>query len=165
MHPRHLLVLLALLAGCGTHVAPESNNDEQAIRQAFTDLQKAVKDRDGARLWDLLAAETRQDAERVADTIKASAGKADGATKAELAKRLGVPAADLGGFSPQAYLQSNLVHGKLHEISDSKIEKVAVKERSARLTYVESDGDHESLGLVREDGRWKFLLALPGWTE
>jgi hypothetical protein len=63
-----VLVLAAGLTGCGPKPAttppPGSAEDEAAVRAAFTELQRAIQARDGAKLWALLADKTRAEAEQ-----------------------------------------------------------------------------------------------------
>src|SRR5437763_103126 len=88
------LMLVVFAAGCPqapTTPAPKSAAAEAGIRQLFGDFQKAVKERDGARLWEILADESREDAERKAKTIRDDFNKNnDGQRREEMAANLGV---------------------------------------------------------------------------
>src|SRR5438874_1325026 len=119
MTPRFIFgtVLLALLAGCtpqGERVKTDAkkNDADAEVRQVFADFQAAVKARDGARLWELLAADSQQDADRKAQVIRADYGKADEPKKAELAKNLDLPAGELKDLDGKGYLKSKQFFGK-----------------------------------------------------
>jgi hypothetical protein len=64
-----VVVLAAGLAGCGkqpapTTVPPTSPEDEAALRAVFAELQQAIQERDGEKLWGLLAEKSRAEAEK-----------------------------------------------------------------------------------------------------
>jgi hypothetical protein len=50
---------------------------------------------------------------------------------------------------------------KFPEVPQGTIEKVSVQTESATIHFVEPDGDHEKLILIREDQQWKFWLKIP----
>jgi hypothetical protein len=168
MRPRLALgfvPLALLLAGCTAPAektpAKGGDRDEAEVRQVFTDFQAALKQRDGARLWDLLAEDSRQDADRRAKGLKDDFAKADEAKRAEMEKNLELPAHALPILDGKGYLKSKQFFGKYHEVPDSKLKDIAVKGDKAQLNYVEEDGDEERLQLVREQGHWKLLVEMP----
>ncbi len=165
--PRLALVLyvLCLTVGCsGERPGPTGKGEEQ-VKEAFTALQAALKDRDADRLWALLDEESQSDAERAAKTEKATYEKADPEEKAKQEKALGLSAAELNSLSGRGFIKTKRFHGKFDEVPESKIEGVTVRGDRATVEYVENDGDHERLTLVRQGGRWKFNLSMPKGTQ
>ncbi len=165
--PARLLVgvlpLTLLLAGCtaGTSETKKGGGAHAEVRQAFADFQAAIKKRDGDKLWDLLAEDSRQDADRKAKAIRNDFTRADDKEKADLEKKLDLSAAELRDLSGKVYLKSKAFYGKYHEVPDSTVEKVSVGGEKARLTYKEEDGDIIVQPLVREQGRWKLVAEMP----
>src|SRR4051812_32906107 len=119
-----LLLPALLLAGCTNAANQDRGGDEAAIRQAFGDFQAAIKARDGDKLWQLLADESRQDAERRAKELQAAFANGDAAKKVEMETNLKLTAGELEKIDARAYLKSNRFYGKYHEVPDSTLEKV-----------------------------------------
>src|SRR4029078_6203987 len=80
--------------------------DIVAVSQTFEDLKKALKAKDGAKLWELLDKESRADAERKAKDLQDAYAKANDEEKAEQAKALGLDGAELAKLTAPGYLQS-----------------------------------------------------------
>lgn len=164
---RRVVVLLAVgfLAGCSnSSTAPSpssSSNEEDAVRQVFTSFQEALKAKDAEKVWALLDDESREEAERAAQTIRDAYAKATPAEKADLEKGLGLPAADLAGVKGQGFLKTKRFQGKYDEVAESKVEKVTVQGDKATVNYVEPDGDKEKFNLVRQGGQWKLSVPMP----
>ena len=99
--------LLALLAGCaGTGTpAPQAKEEEEA-RQVFATFQKALKARDGDKLWSMLDADHQADAERAARKVRDAYAKATPAERAEQEKALGLPVAKLEKLDGAGFLAS-----------------------------------------------------------
>jgi hypothetical protein len=151
-----------LAAGCsGSSGRSPNAADEETVRETFTAFQKALKDCDADRLWGLLDADSRADAERAAKAVQAAYAKAGAAEKAELEKGLGLSGAELARLTGTTFLKTNRFQGKYFEVPDSKIDKVSVKGDKATLTYVENDGDKEKFTLIRTDGTWKLSVPMP----
>jgi hypothetical protein len=166
-----VVAMAVLAAGCtsqgerakGDGKKGEAKGDAEAeIRQVFADFQGAVKARDGGKLWDLLAEDSRQDAERKAKAVREDFNKNnDHQRKDEMAANLELSAAELKDLDAKGYLKSKQFFGKYHEVPDSKVEKVTVTGDKAQLTYVEEDGDKVPMKLEREKGHWKLLAEMP----
>jgi hypothetical protein len=159
MRSTTLNILLILLLGSLAFGPVLAGEDE--IRQAFGQLQKAIKARDPDRIWGLIDGDSQSDADRAAKAVQVAFGKADGKGKTELEKKYGLSAKELADMSGKLFIKSNRFHGKYYEIPGSKVEAIKVKADTARLTYIEEDGDKEKLSLVRQKGQWKFILPMP----
>jgi len=149
-----MVLVLTISAGC-SGTAGTSSGDEKQVRQAFTALQEALKAKDAEKIWGLLDADGQADAESRARAVRDAYAKASPAEKAKQEKQLGLPGKELSTLKGIGYLKTRLFLGKHHEIPDSEIEKVTVQGDQATVFYVEEDGDHEKLKLVREGGKWK----------
>jgi hypothetical protein len=134
---------------------------EDDVRLAFGQLQKAIKVRDPDKIWGLIDTDSQSDADRAGKAVQAAFGKADDKGKAEFEKKYGLSAKELADMSGKRFIKSNRFHGKYDEIPGSKLETIKVKADTARLTYIEEDGDKEKLSLVRQKGQWKFILPMP----
>jgi len=134
---------------------------EQDVRQAFKQLQGAIKARDPDKIWALIDDDTQSDANRAAKAVQAAFSKADDKGKAEFAKKYGLSAKELADMTGKLFIKSNRFHGKYYEIPGSKLDSVKVKGDTARLTYIEEDGDKEKLTLVKQKGEWRFIVPMP----
>ena len=132
---------------------------EDDIRGAFGQLQKAVKARDAEKIWDLVDSDTQADAGRAAKAVGAAYVKS--AAKADFEKKYGLSAKELADMSGKLFIKSNRFHGKYYEVPDSKITGVTVKGDTAKLMFVEEDGDKITFPLVKQKGAWKFILKMP----
>jgi hypothetical protein len=130
-----LSLLFLLGAGCTT-TPPVEGKDEQPVREAFTAFQEALKGHDGDKLWSLIDAESQAGAERAGKALSQSA---------------------------KDFLKSDQFCGQkpFNEVPEGKIEKVSVQGDKATVSYVEPDGDHEKLKMVREGGQWKVSAPMP----
>ena len=161
------LLLLVFVAGCPqqpTASAPKTGAADAEIRRVFADFQSAVKDRDGTRLWDVLADESREDAERKAKAIREDFNKnTDGQRREEMAKNLDLPLGELKDLDGKGYLKTKQFYGKWHEAPGSKVDTVNVTGDRAELVYVEDDEDHDrvKMKLERQHGKWKLLVEMP----
>jgi hypothetical protein len=150
---------LGLVLGVGHGpAAARAAGDEEDVRAAFTAFQAALKAGDSDKLWPLLDSASQAEAERVARTLKANYAKAK--DKAKLEKTFGLTAAELAGLTGKVYLKSKRFLGKYGEVPGSKVDKVAVEGDKATVFYTEEDGDKEKLSLVRQGGKWKFILKV-----
>jgi hypothetical protein len=135
------------------------------IALAFKALQSAIKAKDADKIWDLLAKESQSDAEREAKIVKEAFGKANDKDKAEYEKKLELTAKELGDITGKLYVKSRRFYGKYHEIPDSKVEKITITGDSGTVKYIEPDDDKMTQEVVREQGKWKFVMAIPKATE
>jgi hypothetical protein len=131
-----LPLLVVFAAGCTPATPPAEGRDERPVRDAFTAFQAALKAHDGDKLWELIDADSQAGAER--------AGKAV-------------------NLSGKDFVKSDHFGGQkqLDELPGGKIEKVSVQGDKATVNYVEADGDHEKLKMVREGGQWKVSAPIP----
>jgi len=163
------LVVASLVVGCTrTPTGTSKEKDEEQVQEKFVALQDALKailakpdDADTRALWDLLHTDTQLDADRVAKKVREQFDRADDASKAKVCEALHVPAAKMSQFSGPHYLRSKTFLGKYNEIPDSKLEKITFERDKAWVHYLEPDGDHQKLELVRQDRQWKILLPVP----
>jgi hypothetical protein len=153
---------MAFALGCSSK--PTNNpdaGDESAVREKFAELQSAIKGRDADKLWALLDARSRADAERAAKGIQTAHAQASAEEKAKQEEVLGLSATELTGLTGIGFLKSKRFQGKYHELPDSQIEKVIVQGDSATIHYLEPDGDKEKAILVWQEGQWKVWLTMP----
>jgi hypothetical protein len=158
------LLLLVLLAGCPStpsESAKKNADPEAAIRQVFADFQGGLKAHDGAKLWDVLAEDSRQDADRKAKEIKSDFAKADEQQQAELAKKFALTAGDLRNIDGKGYLKTQQFFGLYHEVPDSNLKSVSVSGEKASLKFIEEDGDEVTMKLQQEQGHWKLIVEMP----
>jgi hypothetical protein len=149
----------AVLVFVGGFFVTEALAGEDEIRQAFSALQKAIKTRDPEKIWALIDGDSQSDANRAAKAIQAAFSKA--ADKADYEKKYGLTAKELSDMTGKLFLKSNRFHGKYYEVPDSKFEAVKVKGNTAKMTYIEEDGDREKFALVKQKGLWKFVVPMP----
>lgn len=135
------------------------------ITQAFSGLQSAIKAKDADKIWTLLANESQADAEREAKVVKDSFAKANDKDKGEYEKKMELTAKELTDMNGKHYVKSRRFYGKYHEIPDSKVEKITVTGDSGTVKYIEDDGDKMTQDVVREQGKWKFVMPIPKATE
>lgn len=137
MHRRHwsawlVPVVLTLTAGC--QQPPDTRPDGLGVQDAFAAFQKALKDRDADRIWDLLSTQSQADVERAA-------------------KKINVPARE--------FLKKDEFYRKpLDEVPEAKFTGVTATGDRASVSYTEADGDKLQLGFVKEGGKWKVSLPL-----
>jgi hypothetical protein len=147
--------------GCSKTTDNSSSSEEGRVRETFTALQAALKDRDVDKLWKLLDSESQADAQRAAKVAQAAYARADANEKSEQEKTLGLPGDQLAELTAAGFLKTKRFHGKYDELSESKIDKVTVQGDKATVAYTEPDGDKEKVSLVRQDGQWKASLPMP----
>jgi hypothetical protein len=154
--------VVLLIAGCSSPSSQPGTaaGAEGQLKEAFAAYQQALKDKDADKLWDMLSAEGRADADRAAKRLRDDYAKADDATKAKLAKDLGLSGDQLANLTGKDYLKTPRFLGKQHEVPGSKFEGAGVQGDKATVNYVEEDGDKQKLPFVREGGRWKVSPAV-----
>ena len=155
-------LFVAVVLGCSSR--PTHNpaaDEERAVREKFAELQSAVKSRDAEKLWALLDAKSRADAERAAKGIQTANARASAEEKTKLEQALSLRGTELIGLTGIGFLKTKRFQEKYHELPDSKIDKVVVQGGSATIYYHEADGDREKAILVRQDGEWKAWLTMP----
>jgi hypothetical protein len=161
-----LLLLAALVpALAAPQPALAQGKAEDELRQAFGQLQGAIKAKDAAKIWPLLDTDTQADAAKVAKKLKATYLKADDKEKAERQTNLGLTADEFAKLDGTMLLKTKRFLGKYDEIPDSKITGVTVQADSAVVNYLEPDGDKEKLTYTRQDGKWKAAMPLPKFTK
>jgi hypothetical protein len=131
------------------------------VREKFGDLQFAIKSHDADKLWALLDARSRADAERAAKEIQTAHAQASADGKAKLEEALGLSGTELVGLTGIGFLKTKRFQQKYQELPDSRIDKIVVQGDNATIHYHEADGDKEKAILVRQDGQWKAWLTMP----
>jgi hypothetical protein len=158
MRPRILGSLLVV--ALGVLLGSRATAGEDDIRQLFVQLQKAIKAHDADKIWDLIDDSSQTAATRSGKLVQA--GYAKTSDKAGFEKRYGLTSTDLTAMTGKLFLKSKrFFDGKYDEVPGSKLLTVTVKGDTAKLTYLEEDGDKEKFSLVREKGRWKFVVPMP----
>jgi hypothetical protein len=163
------MVFAGCLIGCNRTTTEKKSEagakkPEDEIKQAFTDLQAAIKARDVEKIWDLIDKDTRDDTENKAKRIKEAYGKLANKDKADFEKKFApLTSKEIAECSGKLYVKSPAFYlGETDEMPDSKFEKVEVKGETAMLHYREKEGKggKEERKVVRENGQWKFRLPL-----
>jgi uncharacterized protein YdbL (DUF1318 family) len=160
-------LFVVMLAGCSNSPSKSKDGDADSdIRKSFAALQTAIKERSGEKTWELLNSESRQDSDRVAKAIQESFTKAEASKKQELAKKVGLPEEALKDLTGKKLLESELFyrfdeHDELPEVNG--VEKVDVKGSTAKVAFKDPDNPETTMQLsaTREDGRWRFQVAIP----
>jgi hypothetical protein len=157
----------ALVVGCAR--SPETPKQSAAdlegeVRGKFAALQAAVKVGDVDGLWALLDGKSQAEAERASQALQAAYGKAGPEEKAKQAEALGLTATDLAGLTGKAILKTERFRKRYRELPESAVEKVVVEGDHATVHFLEPDGDHEKLVMVRQQGQWKVWLKVPRLT-
>ena len=165
-----LLFTWILLAVCMSGCKPDApkvddKKPDDDVKQAWTALQAAIKTKDLDKTWDLLGKNSQVDAEREATAAKEAHGKLAEGAKADYEKRLGLTSAELKAMTGKLYVKSEVFYKKNHEITDSKIDKISVTGDTGTLYSIEEDGDKVNIPLVRDQGKWKFVLEIPKAPE
>jgi hypothetical protein len=160
-----LFLLPLLLLGCNPSPSGAKKGDGE-IRQAFTELQKAVAAKDADKIWELLNLESRSDAEREAKAVKEAYARLPDKEKASYETQFKLTGKELGELTGKHYVKSQRFYGKHHELPESTLKTIDITGDSAKMVYEENDADHdrETLHLTRENGQWKFALPIPKAT-
>ncbi len=124
-------------------------------------MQEALDEKDADRIWNLLAKDSRDDADREAKAVKEAFSKLTDKEKARFAKRVGLSVKEMTEITGKLYVKSNsFFTGKADELSDCDLNKVVVAGESATVHYTEEKGDKEKIPVVREQGQWKFAVPV-----
>jgi hypothetical protein len=155
-------LLVAGALGCSSRpINNPAADEERAVREKFGELQSAMKSGDADKLWAVLDARSRADAERAAKEIQTAHAQASAEEKAKLEQALGLNGTELLRLTGIGFLKTKRFQQKYQELPDSKIDKVVVQGDSATIHYLEPDGDKEKAILVRQGGKWKAWLTMP----
>jgi len=153
--------VLALAAGCSCNQASQVKPEEAQARQVFHTFQVAVRSRDVETLWDLLHSQSRADIEAATQLIREDFAKADAEEKTRQAVALGLMSDEVAQLTAKEFLKTRRFAERYRELPDSEIDQVTVEDDRATVTYLEEDGDRDSLSLRREGGSWKVAIAVP----
>jgi hypothetical protein len=153
---------LALVAA---GLASAQGKAEDELRQAFGQLQGAIKAKDATKIWALLDSDTHADAEKVAKKLKGIYKKAGDKEKVEHQTNLGLTAEEFAKLDGMMLLKTKRFLGKYDEIPDGKITGITVQGDSAMVNFLEPDGDKEKIVYSRQDGKWKAAMPLPKFTK
>ena len=155
-------VVLLLIVGCTA--APSQKGpaagDEGQLKEAFAAYQQAlkqwIKDKDADKIWDLLSAEARGDADRAAKRLRDDYARADAAEKPKLAKALDLSGDEVANLTGKGFVKTPRFIGMTGiELPGSTYESATIQGNKATVKYKEADGDIEKLSFVWEDGSWK----------
>ncbi len=158
------LLCVAVSLGCSakpSNPPAPAADEEGAVREKFAELQSALKSRDADKLWALLDARSRADAERAANDIRTAYDQAGAAEKAKQEEALGLSKKELAGLDGKGFLKTNRFHKRYEEVPDGKIDRLVIQGDSATVYFLEPDGDEEKAILLRQDGQWKVWLTMP----
>ena len=154
---------LLLLVGCGSPPSQKGTAaaEDGELKEAFTAYQKALKDKNAERLWDMLSTQARADADRVTQQIRGTFVRANAEVKAKLAKDLGLTMSEMANLKVKDYLRTPRFVGAKpqDEIPKSKFEGATIEGEKATVKYVEPDDRKRELRFVREGKRWKVSPA------
>lgn len=131
------------------------------MREKFAQLQSAMKNGDADKLWSLLDARSRADAEKIAKDIQTTYNKAEIEEKAKHEEVLGLKGTELAELNGKGFLKTKRFQKRYDEVPEGKIDKVVIQGDSATIYFLEPDGDKEKAILVRQDGQWKVWLTMP----
>jgi hypothetical protein len=156
-----LLITVAVL-GCSPKPSGAPAADEEAaVRERFAALQSAIEGRDAEKLWAMLDARSRTDAERAAKELREVYNQSGAEEKAKQEEALGLAGTALSKLDGKGFLKSKPFHKKYHEVPEGKIDKIVVQGESATVYFLEPDGDNEKAIFVRQDRQWKAWLPMP----
>jgi hypothetical protein len=156
------LVCMSVILGCATKPNEQpAANEEGAVREKFAELQLALKDGDTEKLWEMLDARSRADAEKAAKDIQTTYNQAGAEEKAKQEEALGLKGTELAELSGKGFLKTKRFRKRYDEVPEGKIENVVIQGDSATIHFLEPDGDKEKAILVRQDGQWKVWLTMP----
>src|SRR5262249_1869299 len=131
------------------------------VRKTFAELQAAVKAKDADKLWALLSTKSREDAERVAKTVREAYAKSDASEKGKQEKVTGLSGTELKELTGKGYLRSEAFQRRYHDLPGSTVERLVVTGDNATVYYLETDGDKEKCIFLRQDGRWLAWISIP----
>jgi hypothetical protein len=158
------LLGVAVALGCSTKPSDRpvtGTGEEDAVRKKFAELQSAIKGHDAEKLWALLDARSRTDAERAAKNIQTAYNQAGAEEKAKQEVALGLSGMELAKLDGKGFLKTKRFQKKHHEIADGKIDKVDIQGENATVYFFDEEGDNEKAIFVRQDGQWKAWLTMP----
>jgi hypothetical protein len=156
------LLGIAVALGCSSKPSDRAANDEESIvREQFAELQSAIKSRDTEKLWALLDARSRADAERAAKNIQTTYNQAGAEEKSKQEEALGLSGTELSKLDGKGVLKTKRFQKRYHEVPEGKIGKVDVQGDSATVHYLDDEGEKEKAIFVRQDGQWKAWLTMP----
>lgn len=163
------IVVASSMVGCtppsqAKKAGSDPKQAEEEIKQAFTSLQAAIKAKDVDKIWSLLAKDTQADTEREAKAVKEAFSKLAPSDKPGYEKKVGLDAKELTEVTGKRYVQSNTFFtGETAEMPESKFDKVVLSgDGTATVHYIEDEGkgQRETRSVMREDGKWKFILPV-----
>lgn len=156
------LLGIAVALGCSSKPSERPTADEQgAVRERFAELQAALKDRDAEKLWVLLDAKSRTDAERAAKNIQRAYNQAGAEEKVKQEEALGLSGTELAGLDGKGFLKTKRFQKKYQDVPNGKIDQVVIQGENATVHFLDLDGDHEKAVFLRQDGQWKAWLPMP----
>jgi hypothetical protein len=153
------LLGIAVALGCSAKPSDRpvaGRGEDDAVRKEFAELQSALKSNDAEKLWALLDARSRADAERAAKNIQTAYNQAGAEEKA-----LGLSGTELAKLDGKGLLKTKQFQKKYHEIPDGKIDKVDIQGENATVYFLDEEGDKEKAIFLRQDGQWKAWLTMP----
>lgn len=153
---------MTVVLGCASKPNEQPVADEEkVVREKFAQLQSAMKNGDADKLWSLLDARSRADAEKIAKDIQTTYNKAEIEEKAKHEEVLGLKGTELAELNGKGFLKTKRFQKRYDEVPEGKIDKVVIQGDSATIYFLEPDGDKEKAILVRQDGQWKVWLTMP----
>jgi hypothetical protein len=153
--------IVVALAVVSSRAADPPAKDEAKVRDTFAAFQKALKEKDDAKIWKLLSKNSQAAAERTARVIAEKYATAGSEDKAGLLTSLGLKAAQMEVLNGQVFLKSKRFLGKYLGVPGSKIDKVAFDDDDAWVHYIEADGDKQKLRLTRFKDQWRVMALMP----
>jgi hypothetical protein len=156
------LVCMSVVLGCASKQNEQpAASEEGAVREKFAELQSAIKDGDTEKLWSMLDARSRADAEKAAKDIQTAYNQAGAEEKTKQEEALGLKGTELAELTGKGFLKTKRFQKKYDEVPEGIIENVVIQGDSATIHFLEPDGDKEKAIFVRQDGQWKVWLTMP----
>jgi hypothetical protein len=158
--------LLGIAVALGCSAKPSDRpvagaGEEDAVRKKFAELQSAIKNHDAEKIWALLDARSRADAERAAKNIQMAYKQAGAEEKAKQEEALGLSGTELAKLDGKGFLNTKRFQRKYHDIPDGKIDKVDIQGENATVYFLDEEDDKEKAIFLRQDGQWKAWLTMP----
>lgn len=150
------LLGVALALGCSAKPGDRpvtGTGEEDAVRKKFAELQSAFKSHDAEKLWALLDAQSRTDAERAAKNIQTAYTQAGPEDKTKQEEALGLSGTELAKLDGKGFLKTKRFQKKHHEIPDGKIDKVDIQREHATVYFLDEEDEKEKAIFVRQDGQ------------
>src|SRR5262245_39651584 len=83
-------LVLVLAVGCAGGDKPGESKEQKEVKEVFAALQEAMRSKNGERIWSFLDADTQDDLEQAAKTVREQSKKATAEKRAADEKKFGL---------------------------------------------------------------------------